>query len=201
MKIIRLKQNPHIYCGNSYLVLGTWNKISDVNSLIDTGTDGYVINEIDHTNTGVGKSPIDKIFLTHNHFDHAGGVLKIKEKYGAKAYASILGLGIDYLLKDGEEIQMGDEYFEVIFSPGHSSDSVCFYCKKERVLFSGDTAIRVNMQDGTYTDDYINTIEKLAKLKIDVIYPGHGEAIIDHPEKTLKNTLSVVSKKNNQLIN
>jgi hypothetical protein len=30
-------------------------------------------------------------------------VLKIKEKYGAKAYDSILGLGIDYLLKDGEK--------------------------------------------------------------------------------------------------
>ncbi|HPN37446.1 MAG TPA: MBL fold metallo-hydrolase [Melioribacteraceae bacterium] len=195
MKIIRLKQNPSIYCGNAYLVLGTWNKISDVNALIDTGTDGYIINEIDNTNTGVGKSPIDKIFLTHNHFDHSGGVLKIKEKYNAKVYASISGLGVDFLLKEGEEILLGDEYFEVIFTPGHSSDSVCFYCKKEKILFSGDTVLRVNMQDGSYTEDYINTIEKLAKLRINTVYPGHGEALVENPEKIIHNTLKIITKK------
>ncbi len=195
MKIIRLKQNPSIYCGNSYLVLGTWNKISDVNALIDTGTDGYITSEIEHTNTGVGKSPIDKIFLTHNHFDHSGGVTKIKEKFNAKVYASITGQDVDFLLKDGEEIQLGDEYFEVIFTPGHSSDSVCFYCKKEKILFSGDTAIRINMQDGTYTDDYINTIKRLSKLKIDIIYPGHGDALTENPEKIIRNTLSVITQR------
>ncbi len=195
MKVIKLKSNPNIYCGNSYLILGNWNKITDVNTLIDTGTDGYIINDIEKINTGVGKSPVDKVFLTHNHFDHAGGIQKIKEKYNSKVYATIPGSNIDFLLKDGEEIQMGDEYFEVIFTPGHSSDSVCYYCKKERVLFSGDTSIRVNTKNGDYTDDYVKSIAKLEKLKIDIIYPGHGEPITDNPSKIIKRTFEVITNK------
>ncbi len=194
MKIIKLKHNPKIYCGNSYLILGTWNKISDVNCLIDTGTDGYIVSEIDKINTGVGKSPVDKIFLTHNHFDHAGGVKAVKEKYNAKTYAAINGPDIDFILKDGEEILMGDEYFEVIFSPGHSSDSVCYYCKTEKVLFSGDTQLRINTKDGSYTNEYVSTIKKLAKLDIKIIYPGHGEPIVDNPMKIIRTTLEIITK-------
>jgi len=189
MKIIVLKSNPNLYCGNSYFVLGSWNKLSDLNTLIDTGSDGYIINEIEHTNTGVGKVKVNNIILTHTHFDHAGGVDYVIDKYKAKLFAATKIDRLERLLVDGETLLIGDEYFEVLFTPGHSSDSICLYNKKEKVLFSGDTSLRVNSSDGSHTEEYINTMEKLAKLEIKIIYPGHGKPITEEPMKLIRNSL------------
>lgn len=189
MKIIVLKSNPNLYSGNSYFVLGSWNKLSDLNTLVDTGTDGYIINEIENTYTGVGKVKVNNIILTHNHFDHAGGTSFVIEKYSSKLYAATKVDKLERLLVDGETILIGDEYFEVLFTPGHSSDSICLYNKKEKVLFSGDTCLRINSTDGSHTEEYINTMERLAKLEIKVIYPGHGKPITEEPMKLIKNSL------------
>ena len=43
MKIIPLKKNDKIYSCNSYLILGDWNRVEDVNTLIDPGIDGFVL--------------------------------------------------------------------------------------------------------------------------------------------------------------
>ena len=48
MRVIRLPHNLNIYTCNSYLLLGDWNVLGDVNTLIDPGTDGSVINEIEN---------------------------------------------------------------------------------------------------------------------------------------------------------
>ena len=37
MKIVPLKKRPGTYSCNSYLILGDWNRIEDVNTLIDPG--------------------------------------------------------------------------------------------------------------------------------------------------------------------
>ncbi len=198
MKIIELKTNPQIYSSKSYLVLGSWNKLSDVNTVIDTGSDSYIINHIERINTGVGKKCVDKVILTHNHFDHVGGIKEIKKKYGAEILAFNKMAGVDRLLKDGEEILIGDCYFQVIHTPGHSSDSVCLYCKSERILFSGDTAIRVYTSDHAYTDEYIKSLERLSMLRISIIYPGHGEPFIDSPEKILKKSLENMKSSTNE---
>ena len=199
MKVIRLNTNPDKYSSNSYLVMGAFNTIEDVNAVIDTGYDDFISKHIDTIYTGVGKKPLDKIVITHNHFDHNGGIKQLKEKYGAKAYAYIPGNGIDYILREGEEIKLADCYFTVIHTPGHSQDSICLYCKKEGILFSGDTTIRVYANDSSYTQDYVESIEKLARLKINVIYPGHGEPYKDNPEMIIRNSLRILT--NNKSIN
>jgi glyoxylase-like metal-dependent hydrolase (beta-lactamase superfamily II) len=189
MKIFSLNTNPEIYSSASYLVLGSWNKISDVNAIIDTGSDDYIIQHIEKINTGVGKVPVNKVILTHNHFDHTGGINTLKKKYNAEVLAFTPFAGVDRLLKSGEVLFLGDEYFDIIHTPGHSSDSICLYCKSEGVLFSGDISIRVHSQDGTYTRDYVDSMEKLSRLKIKVVYPGHGEPITENPEKIIKTSL------------
>lgn len=192
MKVIRLNTNPNLYSSNSYLILGTWNKLEDVNALIDTGSDDYIIGEIEKINKGVGKRPLEKVLLTHTHFDHIGALKELKKKYSADVLAYIKVPGVDRLLVDNEMIRLGDDYFQIIHSPGHSSDSVCIYCAAEKLLFTGDTSIRVYSKDSTYTDEYIDTIDKLAKLKVNIVYPGHGEPISENPEAIIANTLSIL---------
>ncbi len=194
MKVIRLKTNPQLYSGNSYLLLGEWNTIKDINAVIDTGSDDYIADEIDKHSTGVGKRAVEKVVLTHNHFDHAGGAAALKSKYNAKVYANIYnGTTVDYILKDGDTIKLAEHDFKVIYTPGHSTDSICLYCEAEQVLFSGDTALQIMDTNSTYTLDYLQTIQKLSGLKLKIIYPGHGNPITEDPEGVIKMTCKNVS--------
>jgi glyoxylase-like metal-dependent hydrolase (beta-lactamase superfamily II) len=68
LKIIPLKPNPKTYTCLSYLVLGEWNRLEDVNTLVDVGVDGYILDQIGAINTGVGKTHIEQVVLTHNHY-------------------------------------------------------------------------------------------------------------------------------------
>lgn len=196
MKVIRLNTNPNLYSSNSYLLLGTWNKLDDVNALIDTGSDDYIIEEIEKINKGVGKRPLEKVILTHTHFDHIGALKELKKMYSVEVLALNKAPGVDKLLVDNELLKLGDDYFQVIHSPGHSSDSVCLYCASEKILFTGDTSIRVYSKDSTYTEEYIETISKLAKLNVNTVYPGHGESITENPQDIIASTLKILRNSN-----
>ncbi|HIJ58999.1 MAG TPA: hypothetical protein HPP56_00070 [Nitrospirae bacterium] len=63
MRIICLNKSKKIYSANPYLILGDWNTLDDVNTLIDVGTDDTIIEEIEQINTGVGKKRIDQVIL------------------------------------------------------------------------------------------------------------------------------------------
>jgi glyoxylase-like metal-dependent hydrolase (beta-lactamase superfamily II) len=194
MKVYKLETNPGIYSSNAYLILGDWNKLEDINALVDTGSDPFIQGHIKRINTGVGKVQLDKIILTHTHFDHIGGVDILQKLYGCQVLAYTKYIEKIRLIHDGEILHLGDNYFEVIHAPGHSSDSICLYNKSEGILFSGDTQIRINSTDGTYTPEFVNTIKRLAELKISIIYPGHGDPLKENPEGVLQNTLKTVEQ-------
>jgi glyoxylase-like metal-dependent hydrolase (beta-lactamase superfamily II) len=198
MKVIKLHPDPKTYSCNVYLILGDWSTIKDVNALIDVGTDGFIINEIEKVYTGVGKRKVDKVLLTHTHFDHIGGLKEIKEKYNPIIYCYTLVKYVDKKLEDKQIIHIGDCEFKVIHTPGHSFDSVCFYCEKERVLFTGDTPVNIKTPGGSYTQDFVISLEKLADLRITRIYHGHDNVITEHAEEIIQRTLKNV--KNSKII-
>ncbi|WP_277059007.1 MBL fold metallo-hydrolase [Trichlorobacter lovleyi] len=175
MRVIQLARNPQSYTCRSYLILGEWNQLDAVNTLIDPGTDEYVLDEIEKIYTGCGKVAVEQVLLTHNHFDHAASAPLLRQRYGARVYGWVDGPGVDSLLKEGQLLKAGDDYLEVIHTPGHSSDSVAFYCQSHKLLFSGDTQLRIRTIGGKYTRDYVQTLIKLAQREIDLIYPGHDE--------------------------
>ena len=171
MKIIPLKKSEAVYTCNSYLILGDWNRIEDVNTVIDPGLDGSIIEEIERTSTGVGKTPVVQVILTHNHFDHAAGLRFLKERYQCRVLAFSDGPGVDELLSDGQ--MAGEDFLEVIHTPGHSSDSICLYAPKEKALFSGDTQLRVRAPGGVFPVEYVAAVQKLGSREILRIYTGH----------------------------
>ena len=108
---------------------------------------------------------IEKILLTHGHFDHIGAAEEVREALGAPIYAS--ARVEDYLmnpswnlstyfgtpstlegtmpLRDGDEIALDADptvAFRVIETPGHTTDSLVFYCERDGLAFTGDTIFR-----------------------------------------------------------
>jgi glyoxylase-like metal-dependent hydrolase (beta-lactamase superfamily II) len=192
MKVIPLYGNRKVYSCRSYLVLGDWNRIEDRNTLIDTGSDGSIIHEIEKLSTGVGKRPVDQIILTHNHFDHVGGITALKERYKARVYAFAERNGVDEQLSDGRWIRIGDRYCQVIQAHGHSHDSICLYSPEQKLLFSGDTPIRIMTREGSYTNDFVRALEKIARLDIEIVYSGHDDPLEQGAGSVIRRSLENV---------
>jgi len=192
VKIIHLKKSDKVYSCNSYLILGDWNRLEDLNTVIDPGTDGFVLDEIEHLSTGCGKVAVEQVILTHNHFDHSGGVMALKKRYGARVLAYADGPGVDELLRDGQFVRAGDELFEVLHTPGHSSDSICLYAPAAKTLFSGDTTVRIRSPGDVYTQDYLEGLVRLSGRKIVRIYSGHDEPVTTLARETILETVANV---------
>lgn len=198
MKIIPLRDDRFYSC-YAYLLLGDWNRLADVNTLVDVGVNGSIIDQIEMINTGVGKRPVEQVILTHGHFDHAGGLPAVKARYNPRIFAHNSANGGSEKLKDGQVLKAGDRELEVIYVPVHSQDSICLYDSAEGVLFSGDTPLRIMTPSGTYPEVFISVLQRLAGLKINTIYSGHdgvlpdGSALIKQSLKNIQTTLQRVS--------
>lgn len=194
MKIIALKPDPNGYSCIPYLVLGTWNAIEDLNTIIDPGPDGEtILEQIDRINTGLGKKAVDQIIFTHNHYDHAGSARELKDALGCKLCGNFQADYLDEKLQNGQTIRVGDEFFEIMYTPYHSDDSICLYCRRHGVIFTGDTTIRLQRNEKSFSEEYKNFIRWLAKANVKTVYSGH-----DPP---LSKELPFVFQNNLQLIN
>jgi hydroxyacylglutathione hydrolase len=84
-------------------------------------------------------------------------------------------------LKEGDEIELGPDILEVLFTPGHSVGHVVFYNRKQGFVIGGDVLFRLgigrtDLPGGDHTRLITSIREKLLNLPGDVIiYPGHGE--------------------------
>ena len=139
---------------------------------------------------------------THCHLDHVFGNKFIHDEYNLTLHlhenekiildnAAIAGLnwnmpfenyrGDLIFIKEGDLIQIGNDELKVLFTPGHSPGSICFYCSQQKFLIGGDVLFRMSIGrtdlPGGDFDMLINSIQKkLFVLPDDVIvYPGHGE--------------------------
>ena len=97
----------------------------------------------------------------------------------------------EHLVKNGEEIQIGEEIkLKVITTPGHTLGGVCYYEATEGLLFSGDTLFAESIGRTDFPGGSYETLIKGIKQKLMVlpdntrVFPGHGpETTIGHEKK------------------
>ncbi len=195
MKILNLTKDSNAYTSNVYFVLGNSNAIDDVNTLMDVGRDPSIIAKIEEASTGVGKQRVEQVVLTHSHYDHAGLLPQICKAYNPMvcAYSESLE-GVDRLLRDGETLKIGDRAFEVIYTPGHSNDSICFHCQSDGVLFVGDSNIIVQSTGGTYEEGFLDALIRLARKNVKAIYFGHGDPLLNDCNAKIRSSLKMVKE-------
>jgi glyoxylase-like metal-dependent hydrolase (beta-lactamase superfamily II) len=199
------------YDSNVFVVLGT------VPTVVDTGTglnSGSVIQVVQRF---VNPELIQQVVLTHEHYDHVGGVeslLKVcgkdvrvyanqetavKLREGRSAFAEMLGghlprVEINDVINEGDSLQLGDSRFEVMVTPGHSMGSICLFEPVKKVLFSGDTVFahgdfgRFDLPGGDYMS-LRGSIERIGSLGVLRLYPGHGPVVEDEAGKHIEKAM------------
>lgn len=194
MRVMTLESSGRMYTCQVYLVLGDGNRLEDVNTLVDVGQDPAILASIGRTATGVGKWPVEQVVLTHNHSDHSGLLPAVRAAYRPKVFAFSPHLeGEVSLVRDGDTIRMGDAEFEVIHTPGHSSDSICLYNQSEGVLFAGDTPLVITSQEGSYEAGYLAALEKLCARDVRRIYFGHGAPLTENCNRKLRESQTLAA--------
>lgn len=87
----------------------------------------------------------DYILNTHHHFDHTGGNLELKQRYGATVVGPAADQdripGIDISLKDGDTWDYGQLQMRVFDTPGHTRGHITLYFPQAEALFPGTTAL------------------------------------------------------------
>ncbi len=167
--------------------------------LIDPADDAsFLLEEISRKNL-----KLMVMLATHGHFDHVMAAGEIQLTYpkiplyinsNDRFLLDRLHETAEYFLEhkrtiinpvkissfSEKELKIMNFKLEIIFSPGHTPGSVCFYLPKDKVLFSGDLIFKdgIGRYDFSYSNkvDLFQSIESVMKLPEEAtIYPGHGE--------------------------
>ncbi|GFO70184.1 hypothetical protein GMLC_37630 [Geomonas limicola] len=194
MQIIPLRKSERTYSCNAYLILGDWNRIGDLNTLIDPGSDDFVLDQIERLSTGFGKVKVEQVILTHNHFDHMGGAAAVKERYGSRVIAFSAGHGVDEIIRDGQFLKAGDDLLEVIHLPGHSSDSICLFAPSNGALFCGDTQFRFRPPLDRFPPGFLEGLRRLAGKRVQSIYSGHDAPVLEQAQEQIAQALEQIER-------
>ena len=138
----------------------------------------------------VGASGTTKqIVVTHTHPDHSPGVKLLQEAIDVPAYGLITETTKDQdktfhpkkFLLDGDLLEEEEFTLEVIHTPGHASNHLCYLVKEEGLIITGDhimngSTVVISPPDGNMKH-YIESLEKLKNYDLKSIAPGHGEVM------------------------
>ena len=117
---------------------------------------------------------------THVHADHITGLSELRE---ATECATVMG-EMAHLectsinLRDGEQLELGEIVIQALYTPGHTSDSYCYFLLPDRI-FTGDTLLirgtgRTDFQNGDPNAQYDSLFNKLLLLPDNTyIFPAH----------------------------
>lgn len=157
----------------------------------------------------IGDREVTHILVTHTHSDHSPLAKHLKGQTGARSYAfgphgarrhadgvqveesGDIAFKPDVTVRDGDIIEGEGWSFECVFTPGHTSNHMCFALREENAFFPGDHVMGwsttvVGPPDGDMRA-YMRSLEKLARRGDAVYYPTHGAPIGGPHDKLARN--------------
>ncbi|WP_114576127.1 MBL fold metallo-hydrolase [Saliphagus sp. LR7] len=178
MAVYNVTEGAETFTCNAYLATGGRPTLVDAGSM--AGVEEVIAGRVDD---------LAAVVLTHQHGDHVAELDAVCEAFDpveVVAYA-------DHprrtrAIDDGDRVEIGDETFEVVYTPGHADDHVSLV--SETTLYSGDVVVhddgafdygsfgRTDME-GQSRETLIESIERLLERMppgVEHMYAGHGGA-------------------------
>ncbi len=193
-RVLAHNPGPFTFKGTGVYIVGD----KDV-AVIDPGP--TIPEHLDALKRALEGKTVTHILVTHTHADHSPAAQPLKEWTGAKTYAygphgsgkaedgvtveegGDMAFMPDVRVKDGDVIKGSDFTFECVYTPGHTSNHMCFALREEKALFTGDhimgwSTTVVTPPDGDMAQ-YMASVRKLLPRDDEILYPTHGAPITD----------------------
>ena len=142
---------------------------------------------------------VSHLLITHTHMDHSPAAEPLKQKWQSRTYAygphgagkqeagvqieagGDMAFNPDIRVEDGDILQGKDWTVECVYTPGHTSNHICYALQEEKALFTGDHVMGwstsvIGPPDGDMTS-YMTSLEKLLERDDEVYWPAHGTCI------------------------
>nr|WP_321361121.1 MBL fold metallo-hydrolase [uncultured Hyphomonas sp.] len=188
-RVIANNPGPFTYAGTGVYIIGH----GDV-AVIDPGPEQP--EHFEALKKALEGETVTHVLVSHGHSDHSPLAQPLAEWAGCKTYAKNCGiptakgelgsaddLGFmpDVKIGDGDVISGPGWTLDVIETPGHTCNHLCFGLREENTCLSGDhimgwSTTVVAPPDGDM-GDYMRSLEKIRAMKFDALYPTHGDPV------------------------
>lgn len=124
---------------------------------------------------------------------YADYVINLFKQHGCKDYSPLVteydsyiyDFKPDGIFEDGQQMKLGNEMYETLWTPGHSADHFCFYHPVQQIMIIGDLVLDKiapivlieSHYDVNPLKEYFTSFEKVAKHTVSLALPGHGKVI------------------------
>lgn len=142
--------------------------------VIDPGPDDE--SHLEAIVAAVGELAVGVVLVTHSHPDH----LPLAQRLASRLRTRVAAYPE---LADGDVVRAGKLSLDVVHTPGHAPDHLCFALSPDRAVFTGDLVLGQGSTMITYPDGdmaaYLESLDRLAALEPRILFPGHWDPVTD----------------------
>lgn len=197
-RILAPNPSAFTYTGTETYLVGTTEL-----AVIDPGPD--LPEHRDALLRAIAGRPVNAILCTHTHRDHSPGAAPLKactdapiigcapltiDDAGPRADAAFdTSYSPDRVLVDGEIVAGPDWTLEVVATPGHTSNHLCYALREANALFTGDHVMGwsttvIAPPDGDMAA-FMASLDKLQRRSDAIYFPAHGP-VIEQPQRFVR---------------
>lgn len=210
-----LARNPSAF---TYTGTGTYLIGNGTIAVIDPGPDDAA--HINALIEAVSGETVSHIIITHTHKDHSPAApalaaatgapivgcapIRVDDDSGPKVEAGFdQTYAPDRVLMNAERISGPDWTLEAVFTPGHTSNHLCYALPEEKALFSGDHVMGwsttvVAPPDGDMAA-YVASLRLLLERDETIYYPTHGDPVKD-PSRFVRGLIGHRKQREGQIL-
>lgn len=170
----------------------TWLLPGRAPALVDAGVgDPDHIEALAHALDG---APLVRVLITHWHPDHVKGLPALRDRWPGAIVVDAAG----------DAVPAGDGILEIVPTPGHSPDHLCFFERASGDLYCGDMARRggtivIPARKGGDLRAYLASLQVMRALAPKRLLPGHGP-IVDDPIALIDEYIAHRQKRERQIL-
>lgn len=188
-RVIANNPGPFTYVGTGVYIIGHGEV-----AVLDPGPE--IEEHFEALKRALDGETVTHVLVSHGHSDHSPLATPLAEWAGCKTYAKNCGvptakgelgsaddLGFmpDVKVGDGDVISGPGWTLDVIETPGHTCNHLCFGLREENACLSGDhimgwSTTVVAPPDGDM-GDYMHSLDKIQARKFETLWPTHGDAV------------------------